>query len=208
MLQHLQALSESCPPIPDIRCKSLHRLHVVSIDVQAALGDNLDHVQVPGEITCQGLDQQSGFLLLDLLDRLRKVPRTAVGKVVAVDARQDDVTQTPAGQRLGRVLRLVRVQRRGLPIRLDAAEPAAASAGIAHQHDGRRSGSLVGPAPALADIGTPGLLAHGVQVQTSEVGLDLGEVAIRSRRRDRRLEPLGQPRDGPPAALRADLGGA
>lgn len=178
------------------------------IHIQPALGHHLDHVQVAAEVTRQGLDQQGRLLGLDAADGLGEVMGAAVGQVVAVDAGEDDVAQPPAGQGLCGVLGLVGVEGRGPAVRLDAAEAAPARAGVAHEHDGGGGGVLVVAAPALADVGAPGLLADGVQAQPPQVRLDLAEVGIGARRGDRGLEPLGQAGDGLLAPGRADLDGA
>lgn len=206
--QHLQALPEGCPPVTNVRRQPLDRLDIVGIDVQPALGHDLDHVQVAAEVAGQGLDQQGGLLGLDAADGLGEVVGAAVSQVVAVHAGEDDVAQPPAGQGLGGVLGLVGVEGRGPAVRLDTAEAAAAGAGVAHEHDGGGGGVLVVAAPALADVGASGLLAHRVQPQAAQVRLDLAEVGVGPRRGDRGLEPLGQAGDGLLAPGGADLDGA
>ena len=85
----------------------------------------------------------------------------------------------------------MRVERGRLAARLDTAEAAATGAGVAHKHDGGRGSGLVGAAPALANVGTPSLLAYGVKVETAQVGLDLGKFGVRAGAGDGRLEPFG-----------------
>lgn len=207
VLQHLQALPESCPRVPHIRRQTLGRLDIVREDVQSTLRHQPDHVEIAREVARQRLHQQIRLLLLDLADRLGEMPRAPIGQVVAVDARQHHVAEPPPRQRLGRVLGLVRVQRGRAAARLDAAEAAGTRARVAHEHDGRRRRALAArAAPALAHVGAPRLLAHRVQLQSAQVGLDLGEVGIGPGRRDARLEEVGQPCHGAPPVRRADLG--
>ncbi len=118
--------------------------------------------------------------------------RAAVRQVVAVHGRQDDVAEPPPRQRLGRVLRLVRVERGWGLGRLDGAEAAAARAGVAHQHDGGGGGGFVRAAPAVGDVGAARFLADGVQVEAAQVVLDLLVVVAD---RDGRLEPGGEAGD-------------
>lgn len=206
MVEHLERLAESSPPITHIRRQALDRLNIVSIHIKAALSDNLDHVEIAAKVTSQRLDQQRGLLVLNLADSFGKVPGAAVDEVVTVDAGEDDVAQAPAGESLGRVLGLMGIQGWRRAARLDAAEAAAAGAGVAHEHNGGRGGALVGAAPALGDVGAAGLLADGVQLEAAQVGLDLLVVVVA--RGDGRLEPLGQAGDGALLARGADLGGA
>ena len=95
-----------------------------------------------------------------------------VSKVVPVDGGEDDIAESPPLECLGRVLRLVRVQWRWCFRCLDGAEPASPRARIAHEHDRGCSGGFLRAAPAVADVGTSCLFAHGVEVQASEVSFD------------------------------------
>lgn len=78
------------------------------------------------------------------------------------------------------------IQRRRLSRGLDAAEPTPTSTSVAHQHNRRRSLRLVTPAPAIRDIGTPGLLADSMEVQTAQVLL---QALVIARIGDRGLQP-------------------
>jgi len=205
--QHRQRLPERRAPVPHLRRQRLHRLHVVRVHVQPRPRHHGHHVQVAREVARQRLDEDLApaalaALRLDARDRLGEVVRAAVRQVVAVHRRQHHVAEPPAPQRLGRVLGLVRVQRRealprllALARRLDRAEAAAARARVAHQHDGRRRRGLVAAAPALADVGAARLLAHRVQPEPAQVRLDGLEALGRLGRGDAGLEPRRQPRD-------------
>lgn len=204
VLEHGEALAEGGAAVAHVGREGLDGLDVVRVDVEPAARHERHHVQVAPEVAGQGLDEQARLLGLDAPDGLGEVARAAVGEVVAVDARQHDVAQPPARQGLGGVLGLVRVQRRGRAVRLDAAEAAAARARVAHQHDGRRRGVLVAAAPALRDVGAPRLLAHRVQPQPAQVLLDLLVVVVA--RGYGRLQPLWQPCDGAAVRRRSDFG--
>ena len=81
----------------------------------------------------------------------------AVGEIVAIDRGDDDMREPEFCRCLGDMFGLGGIERAGQP-GLDVAEGAGPRAGVAHDHEG---GVLF--LPALADIGTAGLLAHGVQ---------------------------------------------
>src|SRR3954465_1051611 len=90
------------------------------------------------------------------------MPRAAVAKVVAIDARDHDVRELHRGDGLGEMAGLVRVERLRPPVR-HVAERAAARAEVAHDHEGRRAA-----AEALADVRARGLLAHGVELRLAQ----------------------------------------
>jgi hypothetical protein len=75
-----------------------------------------------------------------------EVLRTAVAKIVTVDAGDHHVTQFERGNRLGQIGRLIDVERQRPPVR-HIAKRAAPGADIAHDHE--RRGAL---AEALADV--------------------------------------------------------
>lgn len=86
---------------------------------------------------------------------------------------------------------------------LDAAEPTASRARVAHEHDGRCRGRLVAPAPTVGNIRASRLFADGVQIQSAQVVLDL--LVIRAVR-DRGLQPRWKAGDFFFLALGADEG--
>ncbi len=98
-----------------------------------------------------------GRALADRQDRLDEMLRAAVVEIVAVDRGDDDMLEAELGDRIGDVLRLVRIERAG-HAGAHIAEGAGTRAGVAHDHHGG-----VFLRPALADIGAAGLLAHGDQ---------------------------------------------
>ena len=90
-------------------------------------------------------------------DHLGEMLRAAVGEIVAVDGRDDDMGEAELGGRLGNMRRFVGIER-ARQSGLDVAEGAGARAGVAHDQEGR-----VLLLPALADIGAAGFLADRVQ---------------------------------------------
>ena len=80
-----------------------------------------------------------------------------VCQIIPIDRGNDNMRQAQFGRRIGHAGRLIRIERDRKP-GLDVAERASARAGIPHDHEG-----CVSLVPALADVGTAGLLAHGVQ---------------------------------------------
>lgn len=117
------------------------------------------------------------------------MPRATVCEVVAVNNCEDHVPQTPPRERFSGMFGLIGIEWRRSPRCLDAAEAAAARAGVAHQHDSRGGGGFVAAAPAVADIRAAGFFADRVQIQAAQVVLDLFVVlAVR----DGGFEPFGE----------------
>src|SRR5690554_497876 len=124
---------------------------------------------------------------MDLTDGLGVEPRAAVGKVIAGHARHGGVLQAHLTHRLGHATRLVEVERRRLA-RVDLAEVAAARALVAADEE-RRLAIL----PAFEDVGTAGLLAHGVQALGLHERLEL---VVLGAHRGLGADPLGLALDG------------
>lgn len=206
--QDRQTLPERRSAIAHIWRQGLSRLNIVCIHIEATLGHNLDHIQVATEITRQRLHQERRLLALYPANRLCEMPRAAVRQVIPVNARQHNVSQSPPCQRLGRVLRLVWVQRRRATVCLYGAEAASTCARVTHEHDGCGCGRGIGTTPAFANVGTAGFFADGVEAQTAQVGFDFAEIGVAAGRRDWGLEPFGEASDGAFAARRADFDGA
>ena len=103
-----------------------------------------------------------------------------VGQVVAVDRGDHRVAQAHPGDRARDPRRLERVVP-GRLAGLDVAEAAAAGAGVAEDHEGRRAAL-----PALADVGARRLLADRVQVLAVD---QLGQLAVARPAGRRHLEP-------------------
>src|SRR3954447_20269585 len=96
----------------------------------------------------------------------------AVAQIVAIDARDDDVTQRERRNRFGEIARLFGIERQR-PAVADIAERAAPRADVAHDHERGRA-----LAEALADVRAGCLLANRVQPMLAQDALDL-EVARR-----------------------------
>ena len=155
-----------------------------------ALGDHLcQRHLLAAEVGGQHLD-----LALRGLIRIERITPTnargaVVRQVVAVDGRDHRVAQAHLLHLVRDAQRLERVVPGRHP-RLDVAEPAAAGADVAEDHEGRRAAL-----PALADVGAVRLLADRVQV----VGLDrllqlaVGRAAGRGDLEPRRLALAERP---------------
>src|SRR5690606_25142780 len=128
------------------------------------------------------LDARVRVQLVALPHRLGVQPCARVVEVVARDARDGRVAQAHAAHRLGDAPRLVGVVGGGLA-RVDLAEVAAPRALRAADEE-RRLAVL----PALEDVGTARLLAHGVQLLALHEAVQL---AILGALLDARLDPLG-----------------
>ena len=87
--------------------------------------------------------------------RGREVSRSAIVKIITVNRRYHDVLETHCGNGMGYPRRFRGIERIG-QAGGDITEGAGAGAGLAHDH---HSGVRLGP--ALADVGTGRLFAHG-----------------------------------------------
>src|SRR5205085_8966232 len=106
------------------------------------------------EVRCQDLDAGARALFSDRPDSLRKMLRTAIGEIVAVNRGDNDVGKAELEGGLRDVLRLVWVERTG-HAGFHVTEGAGTGAGIAHKHE---SGEFI--ISALADIWADGLLVE------------------------------------------------
>ena len=79
-------------------------------------------------------DEVAGWIRVRADNHLRPDARATIGKLVAVDTRDNNVLESHERQALGYPPRLVLVEHRGLA-GLDVAEPARSGAGIAQDHD-------------------------------------------------------------------------
>ena len=155
-------------------------LDVVVEDVRA-LGDHLRQRHLlAAEVGRQALDLAPRRLHADRADHADPRLGAVVGQVVAVDARHHRVAEAHLRHRAGDAQRLERVVE-GRLAGLDVAEAAAARAGVAEDHEGRRAAL-----PAVADVRAGGLLADRVQALVADHPVELA-VALAARRRD--LEP-------------------
>mmetsp|Transcript_28988 Transcript_28988/g.84616 ORF Transcript_28988/g.84616 Transcript_28988/m.84616 type:complete len:232 (+) Transcript_28988:685-1380(+) len=197
VLEHIQALLESSPMVPHPALQSFDGLEVVGEDVQARQSDARYEVQVPTKVRCEALHQQLGTPLLEVPDRSGDVVRTLVWQVVAVDACEHDVVQTPFVDGLGHIYRLLGIQRGWLPARLYGAKTTSPSASVAHDHDGGRGRALLA-APAFANVRAVRLLADRRQLKPPHRVLEPRVVLSAW---NGRLEPT---RLGRPLPFRAD----
>jgi hypothetical protein len=111
----------------------------------------------------------------------------AIGKVVAVDGSDDDVTQSELRHRIRDLLRFLRIERRR-KARLHVAEGAGPRARVAHDHHGR---VLLGP--ALADIRTARFLAYRHEPVLAN---DLFRFGVNGRARRLDANPVRLAQDG------------
>ena len=117
-----------------------------------------------------------------LADRVRKNRRAAIGKVVAVHRRDDDVREAEGFDRLSDADAFVGVGGCRASVR-DGAVGARARADVAENHE--RGGAVV---PAFADVGAVRFLAHGVEIELAHQALE-PRVVRRAGRAD--FQPLG-----------------
>jgi Ca2+:H+ antiporter len=157
---------------PGLLVKARRGFKVVVHHVGQRLAENFErHVDAAPEVGHQHFDLGGGRGLANRPDAVDEVLGAAVAQVVTVDAGDHHVLESHIGHRLGEVARLVDVERQGLAV-ADVAERAAPGADVAHDHEGRRA-----LAEALADVGTGGFFADGVQLLLAQDLLDLAEAA-------------------------------
>jgi hypothetical protein len=95
---------------------------------------------------------------------------TPISQIITIDTRDDDILETHGSDRLCQVERFIRIGWTRFPVG-HIAEGASAGAEITQDHECGCSLS-----EAFPDIGTGGLLAHGVEFLLSQDTLDLVEL--------------------------------
>ncbi len=159
--------------VEDLGPRGEHRLQRLLLDAE--------------EVGRQHLDGGLRQLRLERPDRRRVVAGAAVGDVVAVDRRDDDVLELHLRRSLGEPQRLERVGRRLGLAGVDVAVAAGARARVAEDLEGRGAA-----APALGDVRAARLLADRVQ---REAVHELLHVEVRAvLRRRAHLHPFGTAR--------------
>mmetsp|Transcript_5130 Transcript_5130/g.22907 ORF Transcript_5130/g.22907 Transcript_5130/m.22907 type:complete len:436 (-) Transcript_5130:137-1444(-) len=171
--------------VPHAFLQPLHRLDVVSENVQTRVGEVRHRALVALKVRREALGEDLGLERLEGPDGPREVLGSAVGDVVAVHRRQHDVADAPLRDGLGGVLGLHLVGGRGRGRGVHRAEAASARARVAEDHDRRGSRVAV---PALAQVGAHGLLAHGGELEILEPG---GEVLVAIAARRALAQPRG-----------------
>jgi hypothetical protein len=119
----------------------------------------VERVFVAAEIGYKHLNAAAGIEMSHPVDRLGEVARTAVSKLVAVNAGDYGMADSQSPDGFADVARLIRVERARLAF-ADRAEPAMARAYVAEDHKSRRAFS-----PAFKNIRATRFLADGVQAQ-------------------------------------------
>src|SRR5512132_592336 len=105
-------------------------------------------------------------MLANRADAVDEVRSAAVTQIVAIDTRDDDITQAECGDRPREVDRLVGIERQRPPM-ADIAERTAPRADVAHDHERGRA-----LAEAFADVRARCFLAHRVKPVLAEDPLD------------------------------------
>jgi len=103
----------------------------------------------------------------NLADGFSKDPGTANVVIIAIDAGDDGELESELSNGFSNAARFVEIDCFGTPLG-HSAEAASSGADVSEKHEGR--GAMV---PALADIGTLGGFADGVQVETARQLLQL-----------------------------------
>ena len=162
--------------VEDLGPRGEHRLERLFLDAE--------------EVGRQHLDLAVRQLRLERADRRRVVAGAAVGDVVAVDRRHDDVLELHLRRGLREAQRLERIGRRLGLAGVDVAVAARARARLAEDLERRRAAS-----PALGDVRAARLLADRVEREPVHELLDVEVRAVL--RRGAHLHPLGAARAFP-----------
>ncbi len=161
-----------------------HRLEVVVHHIGGCLGEDLERaLGATAEVGRENLDARLRRLLAHLTDAIHEVTRTAIAKIIAVDAGDHHVLQFQSRDRGRQVVRFVGVEwvRTAMS---DIAKRAASRALVTHDHERGRAVT-----EALADVRARGLLAHRMQAVLTQDLLDL--VETRGRRSCLHADPFG-----------------
>ena len=143
-----------------------HRLGVVVEDVRRGVDHDLEGFWLALEVGDQQLDAAAGRETPERPHRRREGARPAVGQVVTVHRRDDDVLEAELAHGAPHALRLLAVLPDGLAVR-DRAVAAVPRADVAQDHEGR--GRIF---PALADVRAVRLFADRVEVPLAHEPLE------------------------------------
>ncbi len=141
-----------------------HGLEIVVEHVRPRFHHAFERALLAQEVGDQHLDGRCRRRVPDGANGGGEMPGAAVVEIVAVDRGHHHMGKAELGHRVADARGLRRIERRR-PARAHIAEGASPRAGVAHDHDGR-----VALAPALADIGTGRLLAHGGEAVRAQGG--------------------------------------
>lgn len=181
MAEHIEAALKAGAEA-DLFVEAGHGFGVVIEDVGAGIEDDVHRRMGALKIGNEDFDAAAGNAVADGVDGGGKQGGPAVGLVIAIDAGDDGEAEAHAGDGFGDAVGFVVIDgERGAL--LDGAEAAAAGAEVAEDHEG--GGAAV---PAVADVGTGGAFADGVQF---EVGDELFEVTVVFADGGGGFEPIG-----------------
>ena len=136
------------------------------VDLGPRFENGADAVLIALKIRNQDLDRAARNPLMNLPDRLGEDVGAEIGKIVAVDGRDDRVLKLHLRDRLRDALRLRDIVLRR-PAVGDGAIGAVPGADVAQDHE---SGGAV--LPTFADVGAVRLLADGMQVELTHQVLE------------------------------------
>src|SRR5579863_2596173 len=137
-------------------------------DVRGGIQHAGHGIEVPAKIGRKRLDASFGEGASDFANRLSEVPRSAIGKIVAIHAGDHHVAQTQGSSHTRDVRRLLRIERTGMTALGNGAESASARTQIAQDHE-RRGAAM----EALVKVGTPRGLAYRIQAQAAKLALQI-----------------------------------
>src|SRR6478752_6514321 len=139
-----------------------HRLEIVVEHVGPRCHHDLERTFFAYEVWREHLDRRRRRFLADRSNRRGKLRGTTVREIVAIDRRHHHMGKPKLGYRRADALGLERIDGVGTA-GAHVAEGARPGAGVAEDHHRR-----VPLAPALPDIWTGSLLAHGVQAMLAQ----------------------------------------
>jgi len=156
---------------PHAAVESRRGLHIMIEHVRTGVENTRDGVMIAAEIGRQHFDAGVGERTSHLPNRIGEMTRSTVVQIVAIDAGDDDVSQSHRRRHASDVGRFVRIEAhillRRRPLR-HRTESAASRAKIPQDHEGRGA-----PVKALVNIRTARGFAYGVQIQPAQIGLQV-----------------------------------
>ena len=167
MRQHRERLIVACPLVAHVRRQAPDGLQIVREDVGPCVDDDVDRGEIAAVIAAENLDSSSGHALVNRAHGIGEDQCAAVGEIVAVDGRHDEILPAQIAHGFGHAQRFEPVDLSARITGLDVAETAAARAEIAQDHDRRRS-----RAPAFRHIRTGRLFADRMQRERIDPRLD------------------------------------
>mmetsp|Transcript_8133 Transcript_8133/g.19991 ORF Transcript_8133/g.19991 Transcript_8133/m.19991 type:complete len:210 (-) Transcript_8133:259-888(-) len=157
VFQRGKALSIPRSRITNKLLQPFDRFDVVRIHIEAGCRQRLDRIQISLKVGHQAFNQEFGLFVLEQFHRVCKMLGPTVFNIIAIDACQNDVIDSPLCHRVRRRKGFKGIGRWWLGVRFNGTKHASSCAGVSQKHNG--SGTA---RPAFTNVGALSFLANRV----------------------------------------------